>query len=768
MDVGSWLRSLGLGQYQTAFEDNAVDGAALRSLTVDDLKDLGVALVGHRRKLLAAIAELTDAATAAAAPAKASDLGSAEHTDTAERRQVTILFCDLVGSTALSFGLDPEDLHRLISNYQAIASDQITHYGGFVAKYMGDGLLAYFGYPHAHEEDAERALKAGLAIAERIGLFEHAGTKLAVRVGIATGLVVVGDLIGSGSAQERGVAGETPNLAARLQAIAEPGAVIISDVTRRLVGELFECRDLGNMSLKGIPAQVRAWHVLAPSTVENRFEALHSSRLAPLIGRDEELELLRKRWARSCAGEGQVALISGEPGIGESRLIAALHNDVIGDDQTTIRYFCSNHYHDSMLFPFIAQLERSAGFERDDGPGEKLSKLRALLAPLSLATDVTPRLLAELLDVVDPDIPPLEIDPGRKREMTLQALLELFWTTAKQRPLLILFEDAHWADATSIELIGRIVTETPKHKILLVVTYRQEFQPKWIKHAPVCALSLSRLARSDSNQLIAAVTNNKVLPADIVQHILERTDGIPLFVEELTSMLIESGLMREESNEFVLERPLPALAIPVTLHASLLARLDRLAPVKELAQIGAALGREFSFELLSAVSGRQESQVLADLDQLTAAGLIFRQGTSPNATFIFKHALVQEAAYSTLLNARRHELHSTIANVIEGQFPEIVAAQPEMLAHHLTQAGLYDAAIDYWQKAGERALDRSAHPEASGHLGEVIRLIGLLPEGVQRNRREYRAQMALGSVMRALKGHASDETHQVYICAHAL
>ncbi|MGO4834921.1 hypothetical protein AB4144_21955, partial [Rhizobiaceae sp. 2RAB30] len=387
-----------------------------------------------------------------------------------------------------------------------------------------------------------------------------------------------------------------------------------------------------------------------------------------------------------------------------------------GDEQT-IRYFCSPHHRDSMLFPFISQLKRSAGFERDDCAGEKLFKLRAALASFSETTDVALRLLAELLDVVDQEVPPLEIDPGRKREMTLQTLLRLFWTAATRGPLLILFEDAHWADATSIELVGRLATHIPKHKILLVVTYRPEFQPKWVDHATVCSLSLSRLARSDSNQLIAAVSHNKTLPADIVQHILERTDGIPLFVEELTSMLIESGLMREDSNEFVLERPLPAMSIPVSLHASLMARLDRLAPVKELAQIGACLGREFSFELLSAVSGRPESQMAAQLDQLTAAGLIFREGTSPNASFIFKHALVQEAAYSTLLNARRHELHSTIASVLERQFPEIAAAQPELLAHHLTQAGLYDAAIGYWQKAGERALDRSAHPEASGHIG---------------------------------------------------
>jgi class 3 adenylate cyclase/tetratricopeptide (TPR) repeat protein len=770
MDVGSWLRGLGLGQYAAAFEDNAVDAETLRELTAEDLKELGVNLVGHRRKLLAAIATLQDrsASTGGDAQLENFDPGNGADVDVAERRQLTVMFCDLVGSTTLSAELDPEDLRQVIGGYQTAVAEEVTKLGGFVAKYMGDGVLVYFGYPHAQEEDAERALRAGLALVKRIGGLECRETALSVRIGIATGIVVVGDLIGHGSAQERGVVGGTPNLAARLQAMAKPGSVLSDDTTRRLVGELFECRDLGAVEVKGLPAPVRAWEVAGLSTIDNRFEALHATRRTLLIGRDEELGLLLHRWERAKAGEGQVVLVSGEAGIGKSRLIAAMQDNVGDESRTTLRYFCSPHHRDSMLYPFIAQLERWAGFTRDDRPAARLDKLKTSLGSLRAAPPDTLPLLADLLGIADESVPPVTVDPPRKREMMISLWLELYDELTKDRPLLVLFEDAHWTDATSLEVLDRVVTQIARLPVLLVVTFRPEFQPLWIGQAAVSAISLSRLLPHHTSELIAEVTRGKPLPREILDHIVQRTDGVPLFIEELTSMLVESGMLREEEGQFVLEQPIPALAIPASLQASLMARLDRLAPVKEVAQIGAAIGREFSYELLAKVARRTDAQLTSALDQLTEAGLVSRRGTPPNASYIFKHTLVQDAAYNTLLRTRRRDLHARLGHVLEEDFPELATSQPELLAHHFAEAGLDDAAVNYWRKGGERALERSAHVEAAAHLERAIRHLVSLPESTERNRRELPLQMALGSTMRALKGHAVDETLKVYNRARAL
>ncbi|MER8388773.1 AAA family ATPase [Mesorhizobium sp. M1428] len=770
MDVGSWLRSLGLGQYAAAFEDNAVDAETLRELTAEDLKELGVTLVGHRRKLLAAMATLADRPVSSGnyTQSENPDRGNGTDGDVAERRQLTVMFCDLVGSTTLSAELDPEDLREVIGDYQAAVTEEVTKLGGFVAKYMGDGVLVYFGYPHAHEEDAERALRAGLALVERIGRLEWRETRLSARVGIATGIVVVGDLIGHGSAQERGVVGETPNLSARLQAMARPGNVLSDDTTRRLVGELFECRDLGAVEVKGLPTPVRAWEVAGLSMIDSRFEALHATRLTPMIGRDEELGLLRRRWERAKTGEGQVVLVSGEAGIGKSRLIAAIQDNVGDDPLTTLRYFCSPHHRDSMLYPFIAQLERWSDFARDDRPAARLDKLKNSVGALPAAPPDTLSLLADLLGIADESIAPVTADPPRKREMMLSLWPRLFEALTRDRPLLVLFEDAHWTDATSLEVLDRAVSQIARLPALLVVTFRPDFQPSWIGQPAVSALSLSRLLPHHTSALIAGVTRGKPLPPEILGHIVHRTDGVPLFAEELTSMLVESGMLREEEEQFVLDQPLPALAIPASLQASLMARLDRLAPVKEIAQIGAAIGREFSYELLAAVARRTDAQLTGALDQLTEAGLVFRRGTPPNASYIFKHALVQDAAYNTLLRARRRDLHARIGHVLEAGFPEIVTSQPELLAHHFAEAGLDDAAIDYWRKGGERALERSANAEAAAHLERAIRQLVTLPESKERNRRELPLQMALGSTTRALKGHAADETLKVYNRARAL
>src|SRR6516165_7324872 len=752
MDIAAWLHSLGMQQYDQACRDSAIDAAILPELTADDLRELGVSLVGHRRKLLAAIAVLR------------RDLDPAPETKgvafVAERRQLTVMFCDLVGSTALAARLDPEDLRDVIAAYHRVIAEVIARFGGFVARYMGDGILTYFGYPQAHEDDAEQAVRAALAAVEAIRELPIS-ERLQARIGLATGLAVVGDLIGLGAAQEQAVVGETPNLAARLQALAEPGAIVIAESTRRLVGTLFNYQSLGEVEVKGLPAPLPAYRVVGESRVESRFEALRSGE-APLVGRAEEIELLQRRWAQAKAGSGCVVLISAEPGIGKSRLTEAFRQSLAGEPLTRLRFFCSPHHRDSALFPIIGQLERAAGFEAGDSPDVKLGKLETLVATGTPAEgDLS--LLAGLLSLpCEGRFPDVELSPLRKKEKTFEALLRHFINLAQQRPVLMVFEDLQWADPTSRELLDLTMEQVERLPMLLIATFRPEFNAPWTGQAHVTTLSLRHLARDESDELVRGIIGDPAaLPSEVVDDIVERTDGVPLFLEELTKAVLETAHLGAV--------PAVSLAVPATLHASLMARLDRLGPMaKEIAQVGAAIGRDFSYELLAATVRWSEATLQEALARIVDAGLVFQRGLPPQATFLFKHALVQDTAYSTTLRGPRQALHGKIAHVLEQQFPSVAETQPEVLAHHLTEARVFEQAVAYWAKAGRQSAARSAMFEAETQLRRGLQLLSDLPNSPERKRQEFELQVTLAVALMESKGHVHPEVTEVLGHARSL
>ncbi|MCK1642268.1 AAA family ATPase [Bradyrhizobium sp. 157] len=769
MDICAWLRGLGLERYEKAFRENAIDEAILPKLTAEDLRDLGVTAVGHRRILLDAIATLRAATVGDMAEYSVKPDRSAGRAPEAERRQLTVMFVDLIGSTALSARLDPEELRDIIGTYHRRCAEVITRSGGFVAKYLGDGVLAYFGYPQAHEQDAEQAVRAGLALIEAVAKLDAGqATSLRVRVGIATGLVVVGDLLGEGAAQEQSVIGETPNLAARLQGLAEPNSVVIADNTRRLLGGLFDYCDLGTMPIAGIDYPVQVWRVVGASLVGSRFEALRAAS-SPLIGREEEIALLTRRWERAKAGDGSVVLIAGEPGIGKSRIAQTLLEQLGGEPHTRLRYFCSPHHQHSALYPSITQLEQAAGFRREDTAETRLNKLIAVLALANQELSEAVPLLADLLSIPTGDrYPPLNFTPQKRKEKTLQVQLAQVEGLAAQQPLLMLWEDIHWSDPTTLESLDLLIDRAATLRVLIILTFRPEFTPRWVGRPHVTLLSLSRLPPRHRAEMIAHVTGGKTLPKEIADQIIDRTDGVPLFIEELTKSVLESGWITDAGDHYAMTGPVVPLAIPTTLQASLLARLDRLAPTREVVQIAATLGRQFSHELISAVAEMPQPRLEGALEQLMRAELVFRRGTPPDATYTFKHALVQDAAYSTLLRPRRQQLHGRIAITLERQFPEIAAAQPELMAQHCAMAGLVEQAIEYWGKAGHLAVQRSTMAEAAAHFGKALELLASLPKSPQRRSSELSLQLALAGALVAAKGWASPEAGEAYARAREL
>ena len=704
----------------------------------------------------------------------------------AERRQLTVLFCDLVDSTALSSQLDPEDLREVVRAYQETCAKVIARFEGHIAQYLGDGLLVYFGYPQAHEDDAQRAVRAGLGIVEAMDQLNtrltqeglrpaptqsrQRGVHLAVRLGIHTGLVVVGD-VGGGTRQEQLALGETPNLAARLQGLAAPNMLVISAGTFPLLQGFFACQSLGTPLLKGVTQPLAVYQVLSESTARSRLDVASSTGLTPLVGRDQEVGLLLERWAHVKDGFGQVLLLSGEAGIGKSRLVQVLKEHVASEPQAWLTPCqCSPYYQHTALYPLIDLLERVVlRFDREESPQHKCSKLEGFLVQYGLPLAETVPLFTALLSLpLAADYAPLGVPPEQQKQQTLHALLTIVLRIAAQQPLLFVMEDLHWVDPTTLELLSLLVDQGPTARILVLLTCRPDFSPPWTGRSHLTQVTLPRLPGRQAAEMTGQVAHRKALPPEVLAQIVAKTDGVPLFVEELTKMVLESGLLQERAERYELTGPLPPLAIPTTLHDSLMARLDRLAMVKAMAQLGATLGREFSYALLQAVAPWDETTLRRGLQQLVEAEFLYQQGLPPHATYLFKHALIQDAAYQSLLRSTRQQHHRHIAQVLEGHFPDLCETQPELLAHHYTEAGLAQHAIPYWQQAGQRAIQSSAYVEAISHLSRGLALLTTLPDTPERAQHELRLQTTLGPALIATRGQGASEVQQAYVRAREL
>jgi TolB-like protein/class 3 adenylate cyclase/predicted ATPase len=687
----------------------------------------------------------------------------------AERRPITTLACELVGVAPGAGGVDLEDIREAVGDFQHCASEIVGRHSGFIARRLGKTVLVLFGYPAAHEHEAEQAVRAGLELCAAVRtLGSDAGVPMRCRVGIATGMVIIGDRVGVGEFRDHEIVGGAPNLAVRLAASARPDDVAVDPTTRRLIGNLFDCRELGAIDTDGGSEPMRIWQVLGESVVESRFEALRGPALSPLVGRGEEIDLLLRRWERAKAGDGQIVLISGEPGIGKSRIAAELEERLGADPHLRLRYFCSPYHQHSALFPLVDQLGHAAGFARDDVPTIRLEKLEALLA-LAAPPDEDVALLADLLSLPASERHPLpNLSRQRKKERTLEALIRQLEGLARRRPIVAVFEDAHWIDPTSRELLDLTIERVRTLPVLLIVTFRTEFGPPWIGQPQVTMVALNRLDRCDRAILAAQIAGGKALPADIVAQIADCSDGVPLFVEELTKNVVDSGLLREEADRYVLAGALPSVVIPATLHASLMARLDRPASVRRVAQIGAAIGRQFPYPLLHAVSRLSEDELHAALARLVASELVSQRGIPPDALYTFKHALVLDAAHDSLLREARQQLHAQIAEALETDSPEIVEGQPELLAQHYAEAGLVEKAVAYWGRAGHRSAARSAMAEAAAQFQRGLDQLALLPDSTERQRQELEFRSALGAVLQAVKGFGATQTGQNYARAREL
>jgi predicted ATPase/class 3 adenylate cyclase len=764
MGIASVLQALGLERYLGAFTAADVDLNVLKLLTEDDLRELGLSL-GHRRKLLAAIADGLPLASAdfdppqelQAVPCQQAQLS---HPGGQERRPVTVMLCDMVGSTELTQRLGLEEMGRIIRQFQDSTAGAVSRFEGFVDRFMGDAVLSFFGYPRAHEDAAERAVRAALAIVDGIGeITAPDGEAMSVRIAISSGAAFFGGIVEHGGAREPIVTGEVVNLAARLQQIAPVNGIVVSPQTRRLLREMFEVADMGLHDFKGIGRPTLVWRVTGERLAGTRFEAAHGRALAPIVGRDAEIAMLKDRWQSARAGEGQAVLLSGEAGMGKSRIAQMLREHMAGEVHVPIRFQCSPYHRNSALYPVIAHLRHAARILPGDPPEIRLQKLEALVCAGTPAAAEAVVLLAELLSIpVAPRYQPLDLPADQRKRRTLEVLLWQLLALARDQPVLLLVEDAHWIDPTTQELLSQTIVNIQNAALLMLVTYRPEFEPGWANLSHVTTLALSGLPRRQAMAIVTYLTGGKPLPPELLDQILAKTDGIPLFVEELAKAILELGVLRDAGDRYELISPLPTLAIPDTLQDSLLARLDSHPTTKELAQIGSVIGREFAFSHLSALATLKGEPLNAAIRELLRADLVHQRGPAHRATYVFKHALIQDAAYSTLVMARRQQLHGQCATILVELSPDLAELQPELLAHHYTQAGKAEEAIGHWLKAGRRAIERSANSEAIAHLRQGIALVPGIYNPDLRSGLELRLQVELGVPLIATDGYAAPAT----------
>ncbi|HET9717584.1 MAG TPA: adenylate/guanylate cyclase domain-containing protein [Pseudolabrys sp.] len=766
--MAEWLGSQGLEQYAETFANNHIEFSVLPDLTEDDLEKLGVTL-GHRKKLLRAIDAIRMESRPRRMPEPAHNgreaIAPAQHRE-AEFRQITVMFCDLVGSTQLSENLDPEDVKKLIDAYREECNAAIKKYGGEIARYFGDGVMAFFGWPRAHEDDAMRAVHAALEIVSQVTKISGPAS-LSCRVGICSGPVVVGDIGHSASSLSMDAVGETPNIAARLQSLAAVNTVIISESTRRLVSAAFDVDDLGPYELKGITEPVRIYRVLAAKTAASRFEAAHAGSLTPLIGRSSELSLLLDRWRKVKEGDGQVILLSGIPGVGKSRLLHELKSHIQWEPHLLLNHQCSPYHSQSAFFPVIEQIEQAAHLTARDTDAEKLAKLQSYLPPASDGSREPLLLVGHLLSIATENHRELsELTPQQIKNRTIGTLVEMLLAFAAQRPTLCIFEDAHWLDASTLELLELIISRISHARVLLVVSCRPEFRPAWIAHANITIHSLTRLSQTEVKAMIRDLLRGGSMPQQLVDRIIEKAEGVPLFIEELTNSMLSAPARTRDAPERAAQPAL--LKVPETLSDALMERLDRVAPSRRLAQIAAVIGREFSYDLLSAASQIDLHDIESSLALLEEADIIYRVGVSPFVRFAFKHVLLRDAIYDSLLRSKRQQIHADIAGILETNFPELVENQPEVLAYHYQEAGNSELAIRSWFRAGQRALAHSANVEAIANFRKALALLDALPDTPERIRQEIEIQLALGIPLIAVRGYPTAETREAFSRARAL
>jgi class 3 adenylate cyclase/predicted ATPase len=763
-DLAEWLGRHGLSQYVQTFTENHIEYSVLPDLTEDDLKKLGVSL-GHRKKLLRAIQSLIGAGQRTGATTAISNVTEVQDRE-AQFRQITVMFCDLVGSTELSQKLDPEDLQKLLDAYRRECGTAIRRYGGEVARYLGDGVMAFFGWPYAHEDDAVRAVHAALDIASRVTKIS-APVTLACRLGICSGPVIVGEIANSTASWSMDAVGETPNIAARLQTLADINTVLISESTRRLVSAVFDLQDLGLQKLKGVTESLHVYRVLSAKSAGSRFEAAHSGALSPLIGRSSELSLLLDRWKKVKEGDGQVILLSGIPGVGKSRLLHELKSYIQQEQHILLHHQCSPYHSQSAFFPVIEQIEKAAQLTAHEADANKIAKLKAYLPALANNSVEPILLIANFLSVYTENQHELsDLTPQQIKNRTISTIVDMFLAFSLQHPTLCIFEDAHWVDPSTLELLDLIISRIGHARILLIVSCRPEFHPPWIGHANITIHSLTRLSQTEVRTLIRDLLKGRSIAEGLVEQIIERADGVPLFIEELTSSTLSAPLQAQGNYG----RPAqPALLrVPETLSDALMERLDRVAPSRRVVQIAAVIGREFSYDLLAAASRLNEEDMVTVLSQLEQADIIYRVGISPSVRFAFKHVLLRDAIYESLLRSKRQQVHSDIAAILKTDYPELVANQPELLAYHHQEAGQQQLAIGCWFDSGQRAVARSANVEAIASFRNALQLLNSLPETSERIKQEIDIQLALGIPLIAVRGYASPETREAFSRARTL